>query len=130
MVKKNVPNVFVVDDERAIAETLSMILQRSGYAAKFFTNPKEALRAARTETPDLLLTDVVMPELSGIDLAISVQKGCPDCKVLLFSGQADTVDLLLDARKRGHHFKLLPKPIHPTEILRHVREQDPAWTCA
>src|ERR1700683_503092 len=109
MVKKNVPSVFVVDDEPVIAQTLYLILQRSGYAAKFFTNPKDALRAARTEAPDLLLTDVVMPELSGIDLAISVQKDCPNCKVLLFSGQADTVDLLSNARKRGHDFKLLPK---------------------
>jgi DNA-binding NtrC family response regulator len=126
MVKKNAPSVFVVDDEPVIAETLYLILQRSGFAVKFFTDPKEALHAARIETPDLLLTDVVMPELSGIDLAISVQKDCPNCKVLLFSGQADTVDLLSNARKRGHDFKLLPKPIHPTEVLRHVREQDPA----
>src|ERR1700734_2952844 len=130
MVKKNIPTVFVVDDEPVIAETLYTILQRRGFAAKFFTNPMEALHAARTETPDLLLTDVVMPELSGIDLAISVQKDCPDCKVLLFSGQADTIDLLSDARKRGHHFKLLPKPIHPDVILHHIREQDPAWAYA
>jgi DNA-binding response OmpR family regulator len=125
--KKSLPSVYVVDDEEIIAQTLAAILQQSGFAAKSFTDPLEALSAARTEAPDLLISDVMMPRLSGIDLAISVQRDCPNCKVLLFSGQAGTVDLLSNASKRGYDFHLLSKPIHPTDLLRRIRGQDSGW---
>jgi DNA-binding NtrC family response regulator len=64
----------------------------------------------------------MMPELSGIDLSIQVQESCPSCRVLLFSGQATTMDLLETARTNGHAFELLTKPVHPTELLKKVRE--------
>jgi two-component system OmpR family response regulator len=64
-VAKNLPSVFVVDDEKTIAETLVTILHLSGFAAKSFTDPREALSAALDDAPDLLLSDVMMPELSG-----------------------------------------------------------------
>jgi DNA-binding NtrC family response regulator len=115
-------NVFVVDDEYLIASTLAVILRHKGFDARSFTAPLEALQAARSDTPDLLLSDVIMSAMSGIDLAIQVQKQCPDCRVLLFSGQAATVDLLKAARADGHDFDLLPKPAHPTDLLRAIQE--------
>ena len=113
--------IFVVDDESVIAMTLATILGRSGFDAVAFTAPLEALEAARIHPPDLLISDVVMPKLSGINLAIGVQQASPGCKVLLFSGQAATADLLEEARRRGHDFELLSKPIHPSEFLQKVR---------
>jgi CheY-like chemotaxis protein len=109
--------VFVVDDEQIIALTLAAILRQSGFVATAFSNPLEALERARVEAPDLLISDVVMPELSGIDLAIQLTADCPNCKVLLFSGQAATADLLEKARSAGHDFVLLAKPVHPTDLL-------------
>jgi YesN/AraC family two-component response regulator len=47
--------------------------------------------AARIEAPDLILSDVMMPGLSGIELAIAIQRECPECKILLFSGHAHTL---------------------------------------
>jgi CheY-like chemotaxis protein len=64
----------------------------------------------------------VMPELSGIDLAIEVKALCPNCKILLFSGQAATTDLLKIARDNGHNFELLSKPVHPTDLLNAIRK--------
>jgi DNA-binding NtrC family response regulator len=116
-----VPNVFVVDDEHVIASTLAAILTMNGYSATSFTSPLEALAAAQSRAPDLLITDVVMPCLSGVDLAIQIKNEYPECKVLLFSGQASTRDLLEDARRRGHDFQLLQKPIHPSEMLRSIK---------
>ena len=127
---KELSSVLVVDDEKIIAETLTMILKQSGFHAKFFTDPTEALRAARSEAPDLLLSDVVMPQLSGVDLAIAIRKDCPQCKVLLFSGQANTEDLLAKAREQGYNFTLLSKPLHPVDLLRRIREQAPAASLA
>lgn len=113
--------IFVVDDEFVIATTLATILQRSGFEAISFTEPMKALDAAREKAPDLLISDVVMPVLSGVDLAIKIKTECPGCKVLLFSGQAATADLLDAARRDGHDFELLSKPIHPSEFLLKVK---------
>ena len=115
-----IPRVFVVDDEPVIASTLAAILQMNGFSAKFFTCPLEALTAARLKAPDLLISDVAMRGISGIDLAIQMKAQYPECKILLFSGQAATRDLLEDARNQGHNFQLLDKPVHPSAMLSRV----------
>lgn len=114
--------VFVVDDERVIASTLALILCQQGFDATSFTLPVEALQAAQAQAPDMLISDIVMPRLSGIDLAIQVQENCPDCKILLFSGQAATSNLLESAQAGGHHFELLSKPVHPTDLLKKIQK--------
>jgi DNA-binding response OmpR family regulator len=116
-----ISRVFVVDDERTIASTLATILKVNGYDAQYFTNPLDALQHARTAPPDLLITDVLMPEMSGVDLAVRFKEECPTCKVLLFSGQAQTIDLLEAARAQGHDFQLLTKPVHPTDLLARIK---------
>ena len=114
--------VFVVDDEDVIASSLAMILRfQGGLHATSFTNPVSALQAAQSQAPDLLITDVVMPQMSGIDLAIQLRKLHPDCKVLLFSGQAATADLLEVARAAGYTFELLLKPMHPADLLARIQ---------
>ena len=115
------PLIFVVDDEPIISSTVAMILECKGFDAKPFTNPLEALAAACIMAPDLLLSDVVMPQMSGVDLAIQVKGQCPDCKVLLFSGQAATADMLRGARALGHDFELLTKPVHPADLLKRIQ---------
>jgi CheY-like chemotaxis protein len=116
------PRIFVVDDELVIASTLATILQRSGFNATSFTDPLAALDAANSDRPDLLISDVMMPVLSGIDLAIQIRERYPDCKILLFSGQAATANLLDIARQSGHEFELLSKPIHPAEFLQKIKK--------
>jgi CheY-like chemotaxis protein len=116
------PVVLVVDDERVIADTLSIILGKSGFTTMTAYDGTEALKLAGGVSPDLLISDVVMPGMSGIDLAISLTKLIPACKVLLFSGQAATIDLLAKARGNGHEFTTLTKPVHPTDMLRRISE--------
>lgn len=114
------PNVLVVDDESAIADTLSEILNRSGYAAVAAYDGEGALETALTMPPEMLITDVVLPGMSGIELALALRRIFPDCKILLFSGQATTSDLLVSARAAGHSFELLNKPVHPNDLLARV----------
>jgi DNA-binding NtrC family response regulator len=109
--------IFVVDDEPVIASTLAAILQMNGFSARFFNSPLEALNAARTKAPDLLISDVTMPGISGIDLAIKMKAQYPKCKILLFSGHPTSLSLLEDARAQGHDFRLLLKPVPPGEFL-------------
>lgn len=112
--------VFVVDDESIIARTLAIILCQKGFNASPYTNPLSALEAAEDLAPDLLISDVAMPELSGVELAIRMKNRHPGCRVLLFSGQAATADLLAEARGAGHDFLLLTKPVHPADLLRQI----------
>jgi CheY-like chemotaxis protein len=116
------PVVLVVDDESAIADTLSQILKLSGYAATPAYDAEEALETALLTPPQLLITDVMLPGMSGVELAIRMRRIFPNCQVLLFSGQAATADLLISAKRAGHQFTLLSKPVYPTDLLRRVSE--------
>jgi CheY-like chemotaxis protein len=109
--------VFVVDDEQIIAWSAGLILRSKGFETSTFTNPCEALQRATLDPPDLLITDVKMPEMSGIELAIRVKSRCPRCQILLLSGYAATIDLITDAKNHGHNFELLQKPVHPKDLL-------------
>jgi len=111
------PVVLVVDDESAIADTLVEILNRTGYAAVAVYSAEEALETALVMPPELLITDVVLPGESGIDLAIVVRRIFPECRILLFSGQAATSDLLASAGSAGDGFQMLTKPVHPKDLL-------------
>jgi DNA-binding NtrC family response regulator len=114
--------VLVVDDERVIADTLSIILSKSGFSTMTAYDGMSAMKLAMSEPPDLLISDVVMPGMTGIELAITLSQAVPECKVLLFSGQATTVDLLREARDEGYDFTTLAKPVHPTDMLKRVSE--------
>jgi DNA-binding response OmpR family regulator len=116
------PSVLVVDDESAIADTMTEILSRSGYLAMTAYDAEEALETALLTPPELLITDVMLPGMSGIELAITMRRIFPDCKILLCSGQAIALDLLSSARNEGHNFTLLTKPVHPRELLARIAE--------
>jgi DNA-binding NtrC family response regulator len=109
--------VFVVDDERIIADSLATILNHSGYQASAFYDAESALLACELGKPDCIITDVVMPGMSGVDLAVEIKDRFPACRVLLFSGQAATADLLATVRGRGLDFDVLPKPVHPRDLM-------------
>ncbi|MBV8437602.1 MAG: response regulator [Silvibacterium sp.] len=117
--------VFVVDDEAVIADTLATILNNAGFLATAFYSPESVLSEANGASPDLLITDVAMPGMTGIELAITVKSKHPECKVLLFSGQAGMADLLERARQELPEFEFLPKPVHPTDLLAKISLQDP-----
>ena len=61
-----------------------------------------------------------MPGISGVELAIQMRAQYPNCKILLFSGQAASLDLLEGARARGYDFRLLQKPVVPSDFLSEI----------
>ena len=117
---ETIRKVFVVDDDSLIVDTLTLILRREGYDIVGFVNPLDALHAAETFTPDLLISDVMMPQLSGVELAIHFRRQWPRCKILLFSANAETEDLLANARRDQHDFVLVAKPLHPAYLLQYI----------
>jgi CheY-like chemotaxis protein len=116
------PRVLVVDDEQLIAESLRDILTRAGFDTVFALSGTEAIELAEQLCPDIVISDVIMPEFDGVQTAIEIRRSCPDARILLFSGQAATSDILERARAEGHNFELLPKPIHPARLLAAIRK--------
>jgi CheY-like chemotaxis protein len=115
------PRILVVDDEVLIADTIVQILNRNGFIAEAAYGGAQAIEMARRACPELVLSDVLMPHIDGVEVAIQISQLCPDTRIVLFSGQAATLEILSRARARGYTFELLPKPIHPTQLIQHLR---------
>jgi DNA-binding NtrC family response regulator len=120
VVTSEVQRVLVIDDEIDIADSLTDILILHGYDALAFHDGFSAIESARLQCPHLVLSDVVMPKMNGVDTVVAIKELCPSARILLLSGQAATVDLLEKARKAGREFEVLPKPIHPDVLLRKI----------
>ena len=115
------PKVLVADDEQVIANTLAIILNQAGFEARAVFSGEDAVKLLDSFQPDMLISDVIMSEMTGIEAAIITRAKLPKCKILLFSGQAATADLLEKAREQGHEFEILAKPVHPTDLLAKLR---------
>ena len=115
------PKVLVADDEQVIANTLAIILNQAGFEARAVYSGENALESLDTFQPNMLISDVIMTGMTGIEAAIQIRQKLPQCKILLFSGQAATADLLEKARAQGHEFEILAKPVHPTDLLAKLR---------
>lgn len=111
------PCVLVVDDEETLANTTVEILNMAGFCAFVAYDGQTALELAAKLHPDILLTDVVMPGMNGVELAVAISKLLPLTRILLISGQAGTIDLMEKARGEGYSFDLLAKPIHPMKLI-------------
>jgi CheY-like chemotaxis protein len=115
--------IIVVDDEPLIAHTLVDILRGEGHDAASVSNGKSALELAVKLMPDLVLSDVIMPGMNGIDAAKEILKCAPTCRIILFSGQASTGDILEAARADGYSFELLAKPVSPEVLLSAINRE-------
>lgn len=118
----DLPRVLVVDDQKLIADSLTEILRNEGFDAAAAYDGWEALDLAQRFRPNLLLSDILMPRMNGVALAITIRQNYPDIKILLFSGQAGISEILEDGQRRGYQFELLAKPIHPLRLVERLKE--------
>ena len=122
--KVDAKHVLVVDDEIGIADSLTEILVGHGYRAHAVYSGIDAINYCHELCPDIVVSDVVMPKLNGVDTVLAIRELCPEIRILLFSGQAGTSDILARAHAKGHDFELLPKPIHPDRLLKSLASSD------
>jgi CheY-like chemotaxis protein len=113
--------IIVVDDEPIIADTLVNILEGEGHDALAFSHGESAVKWAMMIRPDAIISDVIMPGMNGIETAKAILKVLPNCRIILFSGQAESSDLLAKAREEGYMFEVLPKPINPDILLQKLK---------
>lgn len=114
--------ILIVDDERTIADTLALIFSSNGYEARTSYSAEQALEMLEEWRPDAAIIDVVLPGMNGIEFAIFLKASYQTCQFLLFSGQPGTSDLLEEARRKGHLFEILAKPLHPSFMLATVSD--------
>ena len=117
------PLALVVDDEHVITDTLTAILNGSGFAALSAYNAADALEIARLMPPQILITDLAMPGMDGLELAVQVTRAVPDCEVILFSGNASMCDVGARMQVLNCDFTTLIKPVHPAVMIACVRER-------
>jgi CheY-like chemotaxis protein len=109
--------VLVVDDEEIVADSLARILNQRGFAARAAYSGEEALESASTLRPDALISDVIMPGISGVELALHISRQFPSCRIVLFSALAVMSNLLKAFGAENCGFTLLAKPVHPEELV-------------
>ncbi len=115
------PYLLLVDDARALADTLAGILRHEGYAVTVAYDAESALGIAQLAPPQLLVTDVCLPRMNGVELAFHVQALIPDCKVVLVTASPDLAAGLL-ATKPRRPWRLFEKPIRLSGFLVAVSE--------
>lgn len=105
--------VLVVDDERSITDSLVLLLRNSGYLALGAYDAATGLADARLWRPGVVILDLLLPDLKGVEVARKMARGLPGCKIILVSG-TPTLPPLPSAAKG---FSFLAKPVHPEELL-------------
>lgn len=93
---------------------MAAILNANGFEAVEAFNGEEALEAARKLQPDIVITDVLMPRMSGVDLGMKIRQELPATRIFLFSGQAATTELMRKAQADGYTFEVFPNQSTPT----------------
>jgi CheY-like chemotaxis protein len=108
--------------------TVSAVLRDEGHSVIPDTDPTLALRDTRSFMPDVLIGEVEMPELGGVDLAIQVLAFCAQCKVLLMTGKTGPIKSLEVAQGKGRHFPLFDKALSARTLVEELvafRHEEP-----
>ncbi len=109
------PRVLAVDDEAVVCESIRRVLVPEGYEVATTTSSREALELVKKEVFDLLLLDIKMPEIDGIEVLRRVSEISPETEVLIVTGYA-TIETAVEAIKLGA-FDYLEKPVSPPQLL-------------
>ncbi len=109
------PRVLAIDDEQIIADTLVQILKMHGYDARAQYSGEAAIEDAKEFHPQVVLSDVRMPKIDGIETALRIRKLQPTCRIILFT--ASPVRTETHQRISELCFEFLQRPLHPREVL-------------
>ncbi|MBY0521077.1 MAG: response regulator [Sphingomonas sp.] len=109
--------ILLAEDDRVMRDYLTHALERSGYAVSAVDRGTAAIPLLQSETFDLLLTDIVMPEMDGIELAQKAGEMCPDLRVMFITGFAAVT---LKAGKSMPQARVLSKPFHLRDLVLEV----------
>jgi len=116
-------SILVIDDERVVCDSVNRILSREGFRVEQQTHPREGLAWAISRNYDLILLDLKMEEMDGIQLVHSLRKSKPDLPVIVVTGYP-SIDTAVESFRMGISNYIL-KPFTPEEIIQSVRKAIP-----
>jgi CheY-like chemotaxis protein len=118
------PRILVIDDDDEVRELIGRILGRAGYEVSDAANGKIGFDLYRKERPDLVITDIIMPEMEGVETIIAIRGECLDAKIIAISGGSETIrtSICLSVGSVAGALRTLSKPITPQDILEAVHE--------
>ena len=110
--------ILIIDDETLVLSTLKIVLTKAGHTVRTAANGRDGLTMRSTERPDLLITDIVMPGLGGIETIRATHAEDPDLPIIAMSGSdsSENFELLQAARKDGAS-GVLPKPFTKDQLI-------------
>ena len=110
--------ILVVDDEQAVADTLCMIFKKRGFDCRTAYTGFEAIATTDEFCPELLLCDISMPGMNGLEVVAKVTAKCPDCRVLLLTGHYTNLGIAQAwAMSHPAPSRILAKPVPPAILL-------------
>jgi DNA-binding NtrC family response regulator len=112
--------ILVVDDEKIVCDMARVILQNEGYEVETFTDSVQALESIRNKEYDLVVTDLMMEQVSGMDILREVNRLYPTTKVIMLTAYA-TLDATIEAI-RERIFDFFPKPVKIEELKKSVKK--------
>lgn len=111
--------VLIVDDDRLVADTLSLIFAKSGFEARVAYSADDALETAREFAPNLLLCDITMPARDGLSLVNDITDEFPACRIIVLTAFYSNLKIAREkSNKLPRPMSILIKPCQPTELLR------------
>ncbi|MGO1950826.1 MAG: MtrAB system response regulator MtrA [Mycobacteriaceae bacterium] len=110
--------VLVVDDDPAISEMLTIVLQGEGFDTVVVGDGPQAVDAARVEEPDLILLDLMLPGMGGVDVCRAI-RDFSTVPIVMLTAKTDTVDVVLGLESGADDY--VPKPFKPKELVARVR---------
>jgi CheY-like chemotaxis protein len=116
--------VLIVDDQQVIATTLAAILNNSGFEAVAVFSGPDALKLAQSSVFDILITDMNMSPLSGIQTAKAFRNLHPRAQIFLLTGTVSDEEAMRERDKEGLAFQILRKPLHPLRVIEALRGLD------
>lgn len=112
------PKILVVDDDPAISEMLTIVLDAEGFEAKPVTDGLEAIPAFHSYQPDLILLDLMLPGMSGVDICKEIRKESA-VPIVMLTAKTDTVDVVLGLESGADDY--ITKPFKPRELVARIR---------
>ncbi|GAB3128960.1 two-component system response regulator MtrA [Tsukamurella serpentis] len=112
------PRILVIDDDPALAEMLTIVLRNEGFDSTVVGDGTQALGAAREFRPDLVLLDLMLPGMNGIDVC-RVLRADSSVPIVMLTAKADTVDVVLGLESGADDYVI--KPFKPKELVARVR---------
>jgi two-component system, chemotaxis family, chemotaxis protein CheY len=112
------PTVLVIDDDSAVRSSLEMLLEAHGFQVALARDGRQGLAAFRTIAPDIVLTDIMMPQQDGVETVALIRRECPNAKIVIMSSSEPlaNVDLVSAATMLGANVGL-HKPFDPQELI-------------